>query len=291
MIFDAIVYQDRPGRRVLDLRKEGLDCIPVLSMSDFHMIHPGTDFHVHPEGVEINLCVRGNLAFETEERTYPFLPGNIFVSTPKQPHRMRHNPKGLLIYRILFTPPRSGRRVLGLSPAESEWLGRSITHLPKRLFKSTRRVKAAFETLFAAYDENALNAARRTKMKAAALDLLVAVIEAARMLPSKAPERFTQLARRMAEHPGEDYRIPQLADELGISQSSFSETFKRTTGLPPHAYLIACRVRKAQKLLSGGKASIRAISDSLGFASPQHFATAFRGITGRTPSHFTRTLP
>ncbi len=153
MIFDAIVYQDRPGRRVLDLRKEGLDSIPVLSMSDFHMIHPGTDFHVHPEGVEVNLCVRGNLAFETEERTYPFLPGNIFVSTPKQPHRMRHNPKGLLIYRILFAPPRPGRRVLGLSPAESEWLGRSITHLPKRLFKSTRRVKAASETLFAAYDE------------------------------------------------------------------------------------------------------------------------------------------
>lgn len=205
MIPDAIAYQDRPGRRVLDLRKDGLACIPVLGLSDFHMIHPGTDFHVHPEGVEINLCVRGNLAFETAERTYPFLPGSIFVSTPAQPHRMRHNPKGLLLYRILFRPP-------------------------------------------------------------------------------KAPERFVQLARRMAEHPGEDYRLPALADELGLSLSSFSETFKRTTGLPPHAYLVSCRIRRAQELLARGTSSLKAISDSLGFSSTQHFATTFRSLTGLPPS-------
>ncbi len=288
MIPDTIVYQDRPGRRVLDLRKDGLDCIPVLGLSDFHMIQPGTDFHVHPEGVEINLCVRGNLAFETAEQTYPFLPGSIFVSTPAQPHRMRHNPKGLLLYRILFRPPKPGRRILGLTARESEWLGRSLTHLPKRLFKSTRRVRTAFETLFAAYDEKTIAAARRTKMKAAALELLVAVVEAARMLPPKAPERFVRLARRMSEHPGEDYRLPTLAKELGLSLSSFSETFKRTTGLPPHAYLVSCRVRRAQELLANRRASLKAISDSLGFASTQHFATTFKGLTGLPPSRFAK---
>ena len=286
MFPDPIVYQDRPGRRVVDLRKEGIDCLPVLGLSDFHMIHPGTDFHVHPEGVEINLCIRGTLAFETTEETYPFLPGSIFVSTPSQPHRMRDNPKGLLLYRVIFSPPKAGRRILGLLVRESEWLSRSLTHLPRRLFKSTRRVRTAFETLFAAYDEKTLVAARRTKMKASALDLLVAVVEAARMLPPKVPEGFVRLARRMAAHPGECYRLPALAAELGMSLSSFSETFKRATGLPPHAYLVACRVRRAQELLARGRSSIKAISDSLGFASTQHFSTTFKGLVGVTPSQF-----
>lgn len=137
---------------------------------------------------------------------------------------MRHNPKGLLLYRILFRPPKAGRCVLGLTAHESEWLGRSLPHLPKRLFK------------------------------------------------------------RMAEHPGEDYRLPALADELGLSLSSFSETFKRTTGLPPHAYLVSCRIRRAQELLARGTSSLKAISDSLGFSSTQHFATTFRSLTGLPPS-------
>lgn len=284
MFADAIVYQDRPGRRVLDLRRDGIGCIPVLGMSDFHVVRPGTDFHVHPEGVEVNLCIRGGLIFEAEGRTYPFLPGSVFVSTPDQPHRMRHNPKGLLLYRIIFSPPKPDRRILGLAAKESEWLKRSLTHLPKRLFRATPRVRTAFETLFAAYDGKAIAAARRTKMKAAALELLVAVVEAARMLPPKVPERFVRLARRMAECPGEDYRLPTLAEEMGVSLSSFSETFKRTTGLPPHAYLVSCRVRRAQELLSRGKASIKAISDSLGFASTQHFATTFKSVAGVPPS-------
>ena len=83
MTEDPICYQDKPGRRVLDLRPCGVDCIPVLGLSDFHMVHPGTDYHIHPRCIEICLCVRGNLAFETTDRTYPFLPGSLFVSTER----------------------------------------------------------------------------------------------------------------------------------------------------------------------------------------------------------------
>ena len=284
MICDPIVYQDHIGRRVLDLRKDGVDCIPVLGLSDFHMVHPGTEYHIHPEGIEICLCIRGNLTFETGDAVYPFLPGSIFVSTPKQPHRMRHNPKGLLLYRILFAAPAAGERILGLSDRESEWLARSLSHLPKRLFMATDRVRRAFESLFDVYDTERLTAARRTKMKGSALELLIAVIEAARMLPPKAPKRIERLAKRMEGHPDEDYPIPHLADELGLSLSAFSETFKRAIGLPPHAYLIACRIRRAQRLLARGRVSVKAVSDMLRFSSAQHFATTFKKITGESPS-------
>ena len=284
MTADPIVYQNRPGRRVLDLRPCGIDCIPVLGLSNFRMVHPGTDYHVHPGCVEICLCVRGNLAFETEDTTYPFLPGSVFVSTEREPHRMRHNPKGLMLYRILFAPPRPGKRILGLTTKETEWIVRSLTHLPKRLFKSTTRIKVAFETLFTAYDTERLAAIRSVKLKSATLELLISVIEAARLLPPKAPDQIEAIMKRMREHPDREYAIEALSKETSLSPSALSETFKRAAGLPPHAYLIDCRIRRAQELLAGGKSSIKAISDMLRFSSTQHFATTFKKITGVSPS-------
>lgn len=284
MTANPIVYQDRPGRRVLDLRPCGIDCLPVLGLSNFRMVHPGTDYHVHPGCVEICLCVRGNLAFETEDATYPFLPGSVFVSTEHEPHRMRHNPKGLMLYRILFAPPRPGKRILGLTAKETEWIVRSLTHLPKRLFKSTPRIKDAFETLFTAYDTERLAAIRSVKLKSATLELLIAVIEAARLLPPKAPDQIEAIMKRMREHPDREYAIEDLSKETSLSPSALSETFKRAAGLPPHAYLIDCRIRRAQELLANGKSSIKAISDMLRFSSTQHFATTFKKITGVSPS-------
>ena len=286
MVANPIVYKDRPGQRVLDLQSFGVDCIPVLGLSNFRMIHPGTDYHIHPGCVEICLCVRGNLAFETKDRTYSFLPNSVFVSTADEPHRMRHNPKGLLVYRILFAVPHPGKRILGLSARETEWIARSLTHLPKRLFKSTPQIKAAFDELFATYDSDGLAAARAVRMKSAALALLVAVIKAARLLPPKAPNVIAALMKRMCEHPDCDYPVGKLAAEASLSESAFSETFKRAAGLPPHAYLLSCRINRAQKMLSKGRMSIKAIANRLRFTSSQHFSTAFMRIVGTTPARY-----
>lgn len=286
MTNDPIIYQDTPGWRVLDLRPLGVDCIPLLGLSNFQKIRPGTDYHVHPEGIEISLCMRGNLAFETDERTYPFLPGSIFVSTPQEPHRMRHNPKGLMLYRLLFSRPRRGRRILGLDALESEWLVRSLWHLPKRLFKSTPRIKEDFRALFATYDAKQLASARRTKLKALVLDLLVAIVEAARLLPPKVPDRIAALMCRMHEHPEQDYPLNDLKRAASLSAAGFSETFKRAAGLPPHAYLIGCRIEKARNLLLQSTSSLQSIADLLRFSSPQHFSNVFKRLVGQSPAAF-----
>jgi len=285
---DPIVYMDKPGTRCLDLRRAGVDCIPALGMSDNRTVGPEMECHVHAGCVEINLCVRGNLAFETPGRTYPFLPGSIFVSTDRQPHCMRHNPKGQIVYFICFAVPKANRRILGLSARETEWLARSLLHLPRRLFKSTPRVRTAFEALFDAYDTQGLGVKRNVKAKAAALDLLVAVIEAARLLPPKPPARIQALMRAMRDHPERDYPIGRMAKDASISESSFSETFKRAAGLPPHAYLLSCRISRAQKLLTDGKQSIKAVAGLMRFTSAQHFSNVFKRIVGTTPAAFVR---
>ena len=57
---------------------------------------------------------------------------------------------------------------------------------------------------------------------------------------------------------------------------------KRATGLPPHASLLDCRLKKGCELLRKGE-SVGAVSSHLGFSSPRHFATALKRATGRSP--------
>ena len=283
---DPIVYVDGKERRTLDLRPDGVECIPLLGLSNFQSVRTGTEEHVHPGCVEVSLCVRGNLMFESFGVCYPFLPGTVFVSQPAESHRMRHNPKGLMLYRILFRIPGEAENVLGLPMDESRWLVRQMTHFPVRLFPATGRVKAAFERLFEIYDTaGRRSAARRLKMRSAALELLLALVEAPYAPASPKGRRNPKvdaLVARMGTRPEDDYPLETMAREAALSTVALNDAFKRATGLPPHAFLLDCRLRKGCDLLRAGD-SVGSVSRRLGFSSPRHFATALKRATGRSP--------
>ena len=204
---DPIVYIDGKERRTLDLRPDGVACIPVLGLSNFQTARTGTEEHVHPGCVEVSLCMRGNLMFEAQGESYPFLPGTVFVSQPTEPHRMRHNPKGLMLYRILFRIPGEGESVLGLPPDESRWLVRQMTHFPLRLFPATERVKTAFERLFKSYDTaGRRSAARRLKRGCELLRKGESVGAVASHLGFSSPRHFATALKRATGRSPRDLR-------------------------------------------------------------------------------------
>ena len=290
MVADKISYCDEPGYRVLDLRQDGVDCIPVLGFSNFLAVRQGPDFHYHPGCMEFCLCLKGNLIFDTLDKEYPFMPGHVFVSAPHEPHHLRNNPSGLMVYRILFKIPKPGQRILGLDSRGSEWLARSLTHLPKRLFASTIEVRAAFGRLFDTYDTiGRKSPSRHVKMRAAATDLLIALIDAARRAPTKASEKINEIAKRIRAAPDDEYPIKYLAKECGIAVSTFANDFKLAKGLPLHTYLLTCRVNKARKLLLHSKRTVTAIGQELRFYSTQHFAKTFKRIIGVNPQEYRTT--
>ncbi|MDD4026446.1 MAG: AraC family transcriptional regulator [Kiritimatiellae bacterium] len=284
---DPIVYLDGKERRSLDLRPYGVECIPFLGLSNFQTARIGTEEHIHEGCVEISLCLRGNLAFEADGIEYPFLPGSVFVSQPHEPHRMRHNPKGLMLQRILFQIPRKGARVLDLPRRENAWLVQEMQNFPVRLFPATERVKVAFTRLFELYDsEERGTVSCRLKMKAAVLELLLALIEAphAPASPKGRPHaKVKAIVERLRKMPEENYPVEDLAREAALSVVAFTDAFKRATGLPPHAFLLDQRVKAARIDLADPRKSVASIAAKYRFSSPQHFATVFKRITGQTP--------
>nr|MBP8802262.1 AraC family ligand binding domain-containing protein [Kiritimatiellia bacterium] len=110
-------YMDTAERRVLSLEDDGLFCLPVIGFDNYRKKWQQAALHVHEECLEITLCLRGDLEFETRSKTYPFKPGSIFVSGPKDVHRLKSYPKGMSKYWLLFRIPGPDCRLLELPPA------------------------------------------------------------------------------------------------------------------------------------------------------------------------------
>ncbi len=104
------------------------------------------------------------------------------------------------------------------------------------------------------------------------------------------PQKLRQAIEYINEHLEQDVTLADLAKLVQMSQYRFARAFKNSTGLPPHQYLLECRVQRAQVLLAQTQLSIAEISYSLGFSSQSHFTATFRRFTATTPKAYREAL-
>ena len=91
----------------------------------------------------------------------------------------------------------------------------------------------------------------------------------------------------LAENVTENVDLATLAAISGLSRSHLIRSFKRETGLTPHAFLIDRRVRLARRLLLSGMPPVN-VAVSTGFADQAHMTRAFKARIGITPGCFAR---
>lgn len=106
--------------------------------------------------------------------------------------------------------------------------------------------------------------------------------------------QVTQLMRRVDRAVelievefGRTLTLRELAGAARLSTYHFARVFRELTGLPPHRYLTAVRLRHAANLLNRG-ASVTHTCYEVGFGSLSHFITAFRRRFGIVPSDLLR---
>jgi len=83
-------------------------------------------------------------------------------------------------------------------------------------------------------------------------------------------------------------RWEDLAAAVGLGPFRFARGFKRATGLTPHRYIMAMRVRRARELLAVDESSIASVALDVGCYCQSHLTTLFRVYTGTTPAAFRR---
>lgn len=102
-----------------------------------------------------------------------------------------------------------------------------------------------------------------------------------------APWQYRRIQERIQASQQEGYpSLAELAELCGISQGHLARTFKLATGWQIHKYIAEERLRTAKQMLADGALTCEEVSARLGFKSPAYFSTAFRRMTGKSPSEY-----
>ena len=89
------------------------------------------------------------------------------------------------------------------------------------------------------------------------------------------------------EHLEAGLTLEQMAAIAHLSAYHFARQFKVATGQPPHQYVIARRVERAQQLLQQDRdLSMAEIAACTGFSDQSHFSHHFKRLIGVTPGRF-----
>jgi AraC family transcriptional regulator len=96
--------------------------------------------------------------------------------------------------------------------------------------------------------------------------------------------RLRTIDKRLAE-PSEPPMLEELASLCNLSVRQLTRGFRASRGCSIGDYVLQSRIEAAKRRLATDE-SVKAIASTLGFASPSHFASAFRRASGETPSDF-----
>jgi AraC family transcriptional regulator len=102
--------------------------------------------------------------------------------------------------------------------------------------------------------------------------------------PRKLKQVLDFLEANLDRNPG----LAELAVVAGFGMSHFKVLFRRSTGMPPHQYLLRRRVERARELLLQGRLDASQIALDTGFSHQSHMARCMRRVLGISPSALVR---
>jgi AraC family transcriptional regulator len=105
-----------------------------------------------------------------------------------------------------------------------------------------------------------------------------------------APWQVRRAKEILSEHLDGSIPLQEVARECHLSMSHFSRQFRRTTGLPPHKWLLTRRIEVAKEKLDDRRLSLSDVAAACGFADQSHLTRVFTRIVGATPGAWRRAL-
>jgi AraC-like DNA-binding protein len=103
-----------------------------------------------------------------------------------------------------------------------------------------------------------------------------------------APWQLRRVKALLAATSENSISVRRLAEECGLSPRHFTRAFSRSTGLPPHRWLLERRVEMATQLLRDPIRSLVDVGLACGFTSQSHFTRIFTARVGRSPGSWRR---
>src|ERR1700757_4643961 len=89
---------------------------------------------------------------------------------------------------------------------------------------------------------------------------------------------------------GDDLSLDEMAQSVGLSTAHFARMFRKSTGEPPHQFVLRQRVERAKSMLRAPDGRVLDVALACGFKTQQHFAQVFRDVWGVSPTEYRQDL-
>jgi AraC family transcriptional regulator len=87
---------------------------------------------------------------------------------------------------------------------------------------------------------------------------------------------------------GEEVDLDEVAAACRLSRSHFGRAFRRSTGRPPHRWIMERRVEMAKGLLAESRMPLAELAVACGFTDQSHLSRVFLQMEGETPGAWRR---
>jgi AraC family transcriptional regulator len=84
----------------------------------------------------------------------------------------------------------------------------------------------------------------------------------------------------------DDLSLDEMAQSVGLSTAHFARMFRKSTGQPPHQFVLRQRIERAKAMLHAPDARVLDVAMACGFKTQQHFAQVFRDVCGVSPTEY-----
>jgi AraC-like DNA-binding protein len=99
-------------------------------------------------------------------------------------------------------------------------------------------------------------------------------------------DRIGKVLQHIAEHFAEELTLDSLAAVVHLHPTYFSNTFRKSTGMAPMAFVQRFRIEHAKGLLASSDVPVMDVAARVGFVDPYHFSRVFKKLVGTAPSAF-----
>ncbi|MBQ7047060.1 MAG: helix-turn-helix transcriptional regulator, partial [Oscillospiraceae bacterium] len=95
-------------------------------------------------------------------------------------------------------------------------------------------------------------------------------------------ERLNKLRRDITIHPENEWSIPDISKQIGISRSHLQRLYRSLFSTSVKDDIISSRIEKAKQLLAHTELRVQEISEQCGYNNENHFMRQFKEKTGIT---------
>ncbi len=286
--------RDVPKKRLLDdhaevRRPSGLPGVELLR-ARYRRQHFARHFH---RRYAIGTITNGAMAFRFLGRDHLAEAGAVNLTTPGEVHDGHAGADRGWAYSMFYLDPDLVRSVADQFAGQSPH-ARSAEDLPQfatGVLRDPELARLVADTHDLLWNPAAPALTAQTRLLSMiALWLRRHSVDRPRLAAPGAEPRAVNLARQYMEaHLDRDVTLDDLSRAAKLSPFHLARTFHKATGLPPHAWLLQARVRRARQLM-GTSMRLADIALETGFTDQSHLTHAFRRQVGITPGRYRKYL-